>query len=125
MPVLENITIRHKLTAVIMVTCIAALLLVGTVFITWEQVTSRRDAARTLLTQAEMVADNCKAAMAFEDAEDAEEILRSLHVEHSIVFACVYTKGGRVFASYYRDGYNIALQPVEIQVLFSTRKRSG
>jgi PAS domain S-box-containing protein len=96
-------TIKHKLTSVIMLTSIAALLLAGAAFIAWSHIAYRRDMVRDLSVQAEMIADNCKAALAFEDAEDAEEVLRALHVEPSIVCGQVYTSKGEEFAEYYRQ----------------------
>jgi len=104
MTVLRNMTIRHKLTLIIMLTCISALLLAGIVLVVWGQVTFRRNMVRQLSTQARMTAENCKAALAFEDAADAEETLKALSAEPSIVFAQVNSKSGEHFANYYRDG---------------------
>ena len=53
--------------------------------------------------QAKMIADNCKATIAFDDAKDATEALRTLKAEPSIVFGSIYTINGKVFASFYRD----------------------
>jgi len=104
MTVLRNMTIRHKLTLIIMLTCISALLLAGIVLVVWGQVTFRRNMVRQLSIQAQMTAENCKAALAFEDATDAEETLKALSAEPSIIFAQVNTKSGEHFANYYRDG---------------------
>ena len=106
-PKLRNMTIRHKLTSITMLICIGALFLTGSMFIAWEWTSLRRNLLLDLSTQAEMIADNCKAAVAFEDVKDAEEALRSLHVEPSIVFGCVYNGEDRVFATYSRDSADI------------------
>jgi PAS domain S-box-containing protein len=108
-------TIRYKLISIIMLTCIAALLLAGAALIVWEWATLRQRMVRDLSIHAEMIADNCKAAVAFEDTEDAEETLKALHVESSIVFGGVYTAGGGLFAGYYRDGADSSVRPSEIQ----------
>jgi methyl-accepting chemotaxis protein len=62
-----------------------------------------------------MIADNCKAALAFEDAKDAKETLRALHVEFSIVFGCVYTSNNKLFATYYRDYATTEVHPSDFQ----------
>lgn len=103
MTVLRNMTIRHKLTLVIMVTCISALLSAGTGFIMWGQFAFRRTMVQNLSTQAEMIADNCKAALAFDDVEDAKETLKALQAQPSVVFSEIHTKDGKQFAGYFRD----------------------
>ncbi len=75
--ILQNMTIKHKLISIIMATCMVALLLAGVVLILWEWSTLRHTMARNLSTQAEMIADNCKAAVTFEDAKDAKKTLGS------------------------------------------------
>ncbi|MCJ7776821.1 MAG: HAMP domain-containing protein, partial [Sedimentisphaerales bacterium] len=113
--VLHNMTIKHKLISIIMATCIVALLLAGTVFILWEWSTLRHTMAQNLSTQAEMIADNCKAAVAFEDAMDAKKTLGALKAETSIVFGGVYGKDGKLFAGYYKDNIGAGVQPSELQ----------
>ncbi len=101
---LRDITIRWKLILIIMSTCVSVLALSGAAFIVSERTIVRHFMARNLLTQAEIVADNCKAALVFKEAKDAEEILKALQAESSIVSACIYTNSGEPFAGYYRDG---------------------
>ena len=115
MAVLRNMTLKHKLISTTMLTCVSALLVAGAAFITWEWLSLRRAMVRNLSTQAEMIADNCKAALAFEDVEDAKSTLQALHAEPSIVFGCVYTNGGEVFASYYRHDIDSSVQPLGIR----------
>jgi two-component system NtrC family sensor kinase len=104
MTILRNMTIRHKLTLIIMFTCICALSLAGIALVEWGQVAARQAMAANLSTQAQMIADNCKAAVAFEDTEDAGETLKALRAQPSIVFGEVHTKSGEHFADYCRDG---------------------
>jgi signal transduction histidine kinase/CheY-like chemotaxis protein len=101
---MHNMSIKHKLISIIMLTCTGALLLAGGVFVISEWVSVRRLMARNLSTHAAMAGDNCKAALAFQDAKDAQKTLEALKEESSIVFGCVYSKSGEAFASYYRDG---------------------
>jgi two-component system NtrC family sensor kinase len=104
MKILHNMTIRHKLTVVIMFTCIMALLLAGTALVLWGRVTFRRDMVRNLSTLAQITAENCKAALAFEDVDDATETLKALRAQNSVVLAEIHTKSGEEFAFYSRDG---------------------
>jgi PAS domain S-box-containing protein len=98
-----------------MLTCVVALLSAAAGFIVWEWTASRRTMVQNLSTQAEMIADNCKASLAFQDAKDAEVTLKALHVESSIVFGCVYTKDGKFFATYYRDFADTKVHPSEFK----------
>jgi signal transduction histidine kinase len=103
--------IKHKLIMLVMATCMASLFLVGTAFVVWEYRSIRRDIARDLGIQAEMTADNCKAALAFDDATDARETLKTLKAESSILLACIYSDTAELFATYYRDGDETAPLP--------------
>lgn len=116
MALMRHLTIKYKLITITMLTCLAALLLAGTGYIIWEWTNLRRIMARNLLTQAEMIAENCKAALAFEDAQDTLEILQALHVEPSIVLGCVYNRKNEVFVSYFSQGNERNIQPPEFEV---------
>jgi nitrogen fixation/metabolism regulation signal transduction histidine kinase len=58
-----------------------------------------------------MLADNCKASIAFEHKQDAEQILSTLRSQDSIVFACIYDKHGLVFAKYRCGGMTEKIRP--------------
>jgi PAS domain S-box-containing protein len=104
MRLLQNTSLKHKLIMLIMLTCLIALLSSGAALVVWEWFEQRQSMVKYLSTQAEMIADNCKAALTFEDTEDAAEVLNSLHVESSIIFASVHNNTGQLFASYAREG---------------------
>jgi two-component system, LuxR family, sensor kinase FixL len=108
---MQDISIKHKLILITMLTCIVALLSAAAGFIVWEWTAFRRTMVQNVSTQAEMIAENCKASLAFQVAKDAEETLKALHVEPSIVFGCVYTKDGKFFATYYRDFAETKVHP--------------
>ncbi len=115
MPAIKNMSIKYKLISITMATCIVALLTAGVVFIGWEWISLRKATVQNLSTQAEIIADNCKASVAFKDSKDAAEILRALHVDDSIVFGCIYTPDQKAFASYYRDSADANVPPPEIK----------
>jgi len=116
MVIIRHLTIKNKLIAITMLTCFAALLLAGTGYIIWEWTNLRRIMVRNLLTQTEMIAENCQAALAFEDAQDSLEILQALHVDPSIVFGCVYNRKNEIFVSYYGQGAEQSIRPPEFVV---------
>jgi len=115
----KNMTIKSKLISIIMAVCIVALFLAGTAFIIWQWFSIRKTMVHNLSTQARIIADNSKAALSFEDSQDAQAVLQALKAEPSIVFGGVYTKKGEIFASYYRNDFELQ------QVKPDTIKKSG
>ncbi len=107
---LRNLTIKQKLTAIIMIPSAVIMLLAITTFVVWEQVDSRFRLVEDILAHAEMLADNCKASIAFEYKQDAEQVLSTLRTHDSIVFACIYDKRGLVFAEYKCEGITEKIQ---------------
>jgi two-component system sensor histidine kinase/response regulator len=98
----RDLSIRQKLTRIVMVTGSAALLLTCAVLATFDMITFRQTQARKLNTLAAIIGSNSTAALTFNDPEAAREILGALSAEKPIVSACIYVKDGRVFAKYLR-----------------------
>ena len=101
---LENLSVRQKLTGIILLTCSVGILLACTVFAVYDAVTFLRTLANDLGTVAEITGSNSTAALTFGDAESAREILNSLRAKTNIVSACIYTRQGTVLAKYARPG---------------------
>jgi len=106
---LRGLSLKRKLIAVIMLTCVSSLTLVGLVFGAWEWTTLRHTLIRDLSTHAEILADNCKAAITFHDPADASGVLRTIGEIPSILVACIYTNDGELFAAYTRKGMAVIL----------------
>jgi signal transduction histidine kinase len=98
-----QMTIRRKLIAVMMVVCIVSLLASGTAFILWNLGMYRQATANNLMVTASIMANQTKAALAFEDTKDAEKTLASLAAQPSIVAADLHAKDGKHFVSYARE----------------------
>jgi signal transduction histidine kinase len=98
-------TIKNKLITIIMVVCIVALFLAGAAFIIWQWFSIRGTMVHNLSVQAKIIADNSKAALSFEDSEDANNVLQALKAEPSIVFGGIYTTKGKIFVHYCRDDF--------------------
>ena len=106
---LRRLSLKHKLIAIIMLTCVASLGLVGAVSIAWEWTDLRRAMIHDLASYAEALADNCKAAVTFRDPTDAGACLRTVGAVPSLTAAGVYTREGELLATYVRQGTNPVL----------------
>ena len=100
MPRLQDIPIKRKLTAIIMIASSVALLLVSFGFVTYELVTYRQTMVTDLSTLAEIIGDRSTAALTFDNKPDAEETLHALGFKNHIAAAALYDKNGKLFAQY-------------------------
>ncbi len=96
----RDIAIRRKLVLVMMAASAAGLLLASGSSVLLEIIRYHKAILRDLSTQAQIVGANGAAALAFGDTKTAQEILSALHARPEIVFACLYTTDGKVFAEY-------------------------
>jgi len=115
MPVLQKMTIKDKLIFIIMLACITGLMLAGTAFILWERGMSRNNLVRVLSTRAAILAENCKSSLAFQDAKDAENVLKALHVDSSLMSGTIFNDKNEHFAAYYRDSSVVKITPTEFK----------
>jgi signal transduction histidine kinase len=100
MKIAQNMSIKGKLIAIVMVTCVLALMLVGGAFVILEVKSRISNMIEDLRTKAQITAYNCEGSISFEDPKDAEKVLKGLNTDPFILFACVYKRNGEVFASY-------------------------
>ena len=97
---LRDIPIRRKVTLVILLTSVTVMLVMRTTFFIFEYVTFRQATTRHVSTLAKVIAANSTGALAFDNREDAQEVLSSLRAERPIVAACLYGKMGELYAQY-------------------------
>jgi PAS domain S-box-containing protein len=97
---LRDTPIQRKLMAIALLTSGAVLLLTCVSFFTYEFLTFRQTMIRQNSTLGEIVADNSTAALAFQNVDDAREILNALKAEPHIVAAGLYDKRGKLFSKY-------------------------
>ena len=102
MRIYRDLSIRHKLHAIIIFTSGVATLLACAVFVAYDLIAFRRAMTRDLSTLAEIIGQNSTAALAFNDPQSATQILSALKAKPHIITACTYTGDGKVFASYVR-----------------------
>jgi signal transduction histidine kinase/ActR/RegA family two-component response regulator len=97
---LRNIPIKRKLMVVILLTSGFAIILMGSALITYELVTFRSALTNNIEVLAQIIGSNSTAALAFDDRQNASEILRALAAENQITAAAIYDRNGRLFASF-------------------------
>jgi PAS domain S-box-containing protein len=97
---LRNVPIKRKLMLVILMTSGFAVLFMGTALIFYEVGTFRRALTGNIEVLAQIIGSNSTAALAFDDRENANEILRALAAENQITAAAIYDRNGRLFASF-------------------------
>src|SRR5580704_5577231 len=97
---LADIPIRRKLTVIILVTSVVVMMLMGGAFFGYDFLAIRRTLVRQVTTLGEIAATNSTAALAFENQDDAKEILAAFSAERNIVAVCLYDRNGHLFSSY-------------------------
>ncbi|HLQ67522.1 MAG TPA: ATP-binding protein [Candidatus Limnocylindrales bacterium] len=93
-------TIQRKLVIAIMLTSTTALVLTGAVLVAREAMSLRSLLGTELSTRAGILAANSTAALAFQNPEDARQVLSALRTDPSVVAAALYDGQGRLFATY-------------------------
>jgi signal transduction histidine kinase len=96
----HHIGIKRKLIVMLLLTSGVVLTLTCAGFFIHESITFRQFMLRRLTTLGEIIAANSTAALAFENHNDAREVLGALKAERHIVGACLYDGAGRVFSTY-------------------------
>ena len=97
---LRDMPIRRKLMLILLATSIVVMLLMRGVFFTYELFTFREATVRQLTTVSQMLAANSTAALAFENQDDAKEVLAALQADPHVVAAALYDLNGELFARY-------------------------
>ncbi len=112
---LRNLSIERKLTLLAMLTSTITVVLSSASFLVYDLVTFRSLMRQDLVTEAEIVAYNSAAAMAFNDDAAATVQLSALTAKSDLVSAVLYTADGEVFARYHRAGSPIQALPAAIE----------
>jgi signal transduction histidine kinase len=94
------VPIQRKLSAITLTTCGIALLITMVLFLAGEWVVTRNASLSQLRTLSEAIASNSTAAMAFDNAEDAIDVLDAFRSEPHVELAALYRPDGSLFATY-------------------------
>jgi len=99
----RNISIRYKLTLIIVVISSVSLLLASVAFITTDRINTRESLGNNLRTMAEIIAANSSAALLFGDALAGEENLGFLEAQKHIEEVAIFRLDGSEFVSYRKE----------------------
>lgn len=96
----RELSINTKLTLLVVLAGGVALLLSCVAFVTNDARMIRASMITQMSTLAQVLGANSTAALSFDDAKTASELLHSLEDQPSVEFACLYGSAGQVFATY-------------------------
>ena len=97
---LQNVSIKQKLEAIILITAATVLLLSILLFMLVEINSARQEAKDHLQTLATVLGSNSSAALTFRDHQAATEVLSSLSSQSDVISATIFRDNGDVFAVY-------------------------
>jgi signal transduction histidine kinase/CheY-like chemotaxis protein len=100
--ILQNLSIKRKLTLITMLTSSLALILSSVSFLIYDLVSFRHLLTQDLMTQAEIIGYNSAGALEFKDEAAATATLSALTAKEDIVTAVLYKPDGKIFAHYFR-----------------------
>lgn len=97
-------SIRHKLTAVVILTTLAALLVASAAMVVYDLQVYRASYTSDISTQTELLGGATAAALDFDDKEVARESLSVFRYRPRVIAGAVYDERGSLFATYAREG---------------------
>src|SRR5260370_25339376 len=100
---LGALSIRSKLTLMIMAASSLALVVACAAFISYDSYIFRVAKVQDVATLAEIIGSNSTGALTYQDANSARDVLSALRSKKQISEACIYDRQGQVFAKYQRD----------------------
>jgi signal transduction histidine kinase len=103
---LRDLSIRRKVTVIILLTTSVVFVLTAVAFFTYDIVTLRRRMVEDLTVMARIIDSNTSAQMLFNEQEPATKVLATLKAQPHIISARLLTTDGQVFASYVRGDHD-------------------
>jgi len=100
---LYNMSIKRSLMAIIIITSSIVVFFSSAVFLAFVYFSFRQSLIEEISILAEVIDENCTAALAFNDKKTAKKIISSLRAEPQISTAYIVTPKKKIFVSYYRD----------------------
>ncbi len=99
----RDLRIGRKLVVVAVAASLLALVVSSIAGLVTSFAGLRRSVRGELAAQAQIVADNSSAAVAFEDVATANQMTAALHANNDVELACLYTANGTLLAVYQRS----------------------
>ena len=103
----SKLSLRRKITFVIMINTFAALCAAGLAFAKYGVNRFQQVEMQDLETLAQILGTNSTAALTFKDPNSANDILQGLAVKPHIIVAVIYDRDDKAFAAYQRTGSHI------------------
>jgi two-component system, sensor histidine kinase and response regulator len=100
----RKLSLRRKITLLIMINTVAALCAAGIAFAEYGVQRFKQVGIQDLNALANILGTNCTAPLAFKDPNSARDILQALVVKPHILAAVIYDHEGKPFAVYHRGG---------------------
>jgi signal transduction histidine kinase/ActR/RegA family two-component response regulator len=111
MRIFRNLSIKHKLTFILLLTAAVAVLVTIISLLLYEKNTEQQRRINNLMVKAKIIGSNSTAALIFNDPQAAEEILSALKAAPEITHAAIYTSKNSLFAGYKRADVKTVLSP--------------
>ena len=99
----RDLSIKHKLTWLGILTSTSGLILACTAFVAYDVRNFYSDIVDSATTQAKIIGYNSAATILFIDPHTAGETLGALRTDPDVIAAGIYTRDGKLFASYTSD----------------------
>ena len=115
----SHLPLHRKLTVIIVITTVAAILLASVTTVVSEALRFRQFLVSELETTADVVAANGSAALRFKVARDAEATLATLAAKQHIASACFFTPESELFAAYVRPGISPVMPSLPLEEGYS------
>lgn len=96
----DRLSIRHKLIVLLGLSAALALLTSSIIAVYSTYISESRASLRVLRQISAIISENMRAALAFHDAESAQNMLTPLHTDPHTLFASVSDESGRPLAEY-------------------------
>ena len=107
----QDLSIRKKLQAIVMIVCGATLVMVAVLFTLYDRATFLHEKTQDIIASARMIGSNSTAALTTHDTRLAREILNALQEKQHVVNACIYDSDDTVFAKYNRTATHFNFPP--------------
>jgi len=111
----RKLSVRRKITYLIMINTFAALCVASIAFAEYGVHRFRQMQMQDLNALANVMGTNSTAALAFKDQGSAEEVLQALAAKPHILAAAIYGPEGKTFAVYQRDTSKGAYSPPPVE----------
>ncbi|MBN8548066.1 MAG: response regulator [Deltaproteobacteria bacterium] len=105
----RDLSIKRKLTLLMLATSFVALLFASAGYVGTEMFAFRERVREEMTILADVVGANCTAPLAFHDPDSAAETLRSLSANPHVVYAAIFDADGKIFANYAPPTYSYAV----------------